>query len=101
MGEELSVKYFSLQSERCMCETVALSNCCSDVLEVFKIEEDQKRSWFDFGDKQLLAIAPLFQALEFTTLVNDNEDDQFQAFNLPPPRSVPIFILTSSFQYYG
>ena len=103
MGNVLDVKYFSLTADNCFCESWEgiSSNCCSDELEVFQIDGDDISSLLKAYNKDVLSQKPALAEIEYTFLINNQNEDLFIRADLPPPRFVPFYILISDLQYYG
>lgn len=103
MGNVLAVEYFSLSAAHCSCEKEQLkeSDCCSNQLEVYQMDQDEVRTSVDSGAKYLPGEQALLQVCEYTALINDNDDDVFISSSLPPPGPLPVYLLTSNLKYYG
>jgi len=104
MGRAQGVSYFSYETNGCFgVKETRQMPCCSDKLEVIKLEEDQNTATFDLSEKQLYEIKPIMLPAEFVALTFDVEDDEENRFidDLPPPKNEPIYQLNCSLTYYG
>lgn len=103
MGQVKSVAYFSYDGSTCFDSPFEKGlSCCDDEVELLKIEEDHQHS-----QKQLIGgaeyfLIPVYTPIEFTTLLNDNEDVLETSFESPPPvEDEPLYQLNCSYTFYG
>lgn len=103
MGNILDVKYFSLKADDCFCESGEEDaiHCCKDEIEVFQIDGDDLSSSVNSWSKAVASQKATLAEIEYSLLINDRDQDLFISADLPPPRFVPFYIMTSNLQYYG
>ena len=102
MGNVLDVEYFSFQTNHCCCEKEILgTDCCTDEIEVFQIDVNSLNGPVNSWDKNLINHIPTLHWHEVVLQANNNDKDPFVSADLPPPRLVPIYIITNNLQYYG
>ncbi len=104
MGHVKSMEYFSTSSEKCFEgeDKRDMTGCCSDETEVVSLEDDQHQSQpTTLGHKVLYALRPIISATGTDVLLHIVEEVDYRAYDPPPPRPVPVYILTSSYIHYG
>lgn len=103
MGQVKSVAYFSFDGSTCFdAPADEPIPCCDDEVELLKIEEDHQNSKLQTDFTNSYTLLPVFTVMEFTSLLNDNDEVKEVAFESPPPiEDKPIYLINCSFTFYG
>ena len=104
MGRVKSVAYFSKEAKKCF-EGEAerdMKGCCSDETEVLQLEDEHSSTSFHkISDITPIPFIPVYQLIPFSISNKAVKDSAGIVYDLPPPDKTPIYILHSSFTFYG
>lgn len=104
MGKVKSTAYFSSEAKKCFEGESErdMGDCCSDELEVIQLDNEQlSGSHIQLNDLLPDFIIPAYKLTPFTFKQDPVKDEAGLAYDLPPPDPVPVYLLLSSFIFYG
>ena len=102
MGREMAISYFSTNAEYCSTDETPAMPCCDDELEVISVEDEHLSKSFDFNLIDAFTLIEPAMLLDIQALCTARQQTLFT--DLPDPPEVnkePLYIITSSFTYYG